>query len=172
MIIVNTKKREKHHVGMFRINGLCNNLSKNHQDERFRCWRSIFKMVEIEKLHRLSVIWNCCQSFGWLYLAVLNVVKLFCSLLLLWHEWQCIVSVNNRMLVWLNWLLNSLLPASHSEGAGEVAVQVAALPYSICYILQQDRLVSSIPLTNEIEVKLIQIKKKQHKLVFLKKCFE
>lgn len=113
--------------------------SKNYQDEHFRSGRSIFKMVEIGKLHWLSVIWNCCQSFGWLYLAVLNVVKLFCSLLLLWHEWQRIASVNNRVLVWFNWLLSRLLSAAHTGKDREMAVEVCVfhLPcpplfYHIC----------------------------------------
>lgn len=70
-------------------------------------------------------MWNYCQSFGWLYLAVLNVVKLFCSLFLLWHKWQCIASVNNRVLVWFNWLLNRLLSATHMGKDREVAVEVS-----------------------------------------------
>lgn len=169
-----------------RRNDLCNNLFKIYQDEHFRIWSSIFKMVEIGKLYWLSVIWNCCQSFGWLYLAVLNVVKLFCSLFLLWHKWQCIALVNNRVLVWFNWLLNRILSATHMGKGREVAVEVSVfhLPCPALYFHMCEQEIEHFIWHSPLQIKfVVKLKKtpdcltkpyflflnknKQSKLVFL-----
>lgn len=144
--------------------------TQNYQDEHFWCWRSIFTMVEIGKLHWLSVMWNYCQSFGWWYLAVLNV-KLFCSLFLLWHKWQCIASVNNRMLVWFNWLLNWLLSATHMGKDRQVAVEVPVfhLPCPLYFQTCEQEIehfIWHIHLQIKFVVKLIWTRK-ESKLVFL-----
>lgn len=134
-------------------------------------------MIEIGKLHWLSVIWNCCQSFGWLYLAVLNVVKLFCSLLLLWHEWQCIASVKNKMLVWFSLLLNSLLSASHMEKDWEVAVEVTVfhlptLLYIIMCVSQKDRILFIFISTCELNWGEVNLNKGTTWIIISLKRFE
>lgn len=131
-------------------------------------------MVEIGKLHWLSVLRNCCQSFGWLYLAVLNVAKLFCSLLLLWHEWQCIALVNNGMLVWFNSLLNSLLSATHKTRRWQWKWLSPTCCTLLCFITcvsQKDRILSS---PSPYELKWGEInpnKKPSENLCFFKKLW-